>query len=58
MKPMTNVMEPNSIKARETPRNREAKAAGETCVRPRGDRCLEEEESPESKSEFGNGLRR
>lgn len=55
---MTNVMEPNSIKARETPRNREAKAAGETCVRPRGDRCLEEEESPESKSEFGNGLRR
>lgn len=54
---MTNVMEPNSIKARETPRNREAKAAGETCVRPRGDRCLEEE-SPESKSEFGNGLRR
>ncbi|OMO85384.1 hypothetical protein CCACVL1_10209 [Corchorus capsularis] len=61
MKPMIKMTEPNSIKAKQIPRNKEANAAGETWENVT---CVwggleqeeeEEEEGAEGSSAIGNG---
>lgn len=51
MNPITNITDPNNINAIEIPRNRDAKAAGETCEE-------EEEEgiTEDGPKRVGNGI--